>query len=197
MLPGTSLLTVTCGAVTFSNFQALDASGGTTVGLPINYLAGIGNSYYDPATGFVQLSLNPNFTSVAGVQDVHYFFDVTSTVPIRSVDMTVGGSVGGGSINENVCSGGIVNINMGSGICINGSTQLANLTVPFSGAGSANFVNPPGTSLTFGVFKDIGKTSGELTSFTQSFQTAVPEPATFAMLGGGLVLLAFFRRKRA
>ena len=43
-LPGTSLLTITYGAVTFSNFQAVDASGGSTVGLPISYLAGVGTA---------------------------------------------------------------------------------------------------------------------------------------------------------
>lgn len=196
-LPGSSLLTITCGAVTFSNFQAIDASGGTTMGLPVNYLPGLSNSYYDPATGFYQLSFNPNFTSSAGIQDIHFFFDVTSTVPIRSVDMSVGGSLGAGSINENVCNGGTVNMNLGSGVCTNGAAQLANLTVPFSSSGSVNFFAPPGTSVQFGVWKNVGKQSGELTSFTQSFTTVVPEPATYGMLGGALVLLAAIRRMRS
>ena len=202
--PGASLMTLTCSSgstnIIFSNFQAVDASGGTTTGLPINYIAGLGNTYIDTATGIVNLSLNPNFPN-AGFKDIHYTFDVVSNVPIVSVDMGVGGAgTGTVTIDETVCSAGTANMNLATGNCTNGSTMLASLS---QGANSTTpggqlYFTPPGaTSTTLGVFKDIGATNGEgLTAFTQSFHF-IPEPATFALMGAGLILFALSRRKRA
>ena len=67
----------------------------------------------------------------------------------------------------------------------------------------ANFVNPPTTSASFDpqasvyIQKDIqlNTQNAFISSFTNSHH--VPEPATFALLGGGLVAFALFRRRRA
>jgi hypothetical protein len=204
--PGTSMMTLTCSSggtnIIFSNFQAIDASGGTTTGLLINYIAGLGNTYIDTGSGIVNLSLNPNFPSV-GAKDIHYTFDVVSSVALTSVDMSVGGAgTGTVTIDEVVCSGGTANMNLATGGCINGSTMLANMSQAANSStpGGQQLFTPPGaTSMTLGVFKDIGATNGEgLTSFTQSFHfSTVPEPATFALMGAGLILFAVSRRKRA
>lgn len=203
--PGTSLMTLTCSSggtnIIFSNFQAVDASGGTTTGLPINYIAGLGNTYIDTALGIVNVSLNPNFPNV-GFKDIHYTFDVVSNVPLTSVDMSVAGAGRGTvTIDEIVCSGGTANMNLATGGCINGSSMLANMSqgANSSTPGGQQLFTPAGaSSTTLGVFKDIGATNGEgLTAFTQSFHFAVPEPATFALMGAGLILFAISRRKRA
>ncbi len=200
VIPAPSTATVTCGPVTFSMFQAQDASGGTTTGLNVNEVG----SSFDAATGQAVLGFNPGFVSNAA-QDIHLLFRITSTTPISAADLRLGGS--GAIINERLCTGPT---DLSSGVCL-GSTQLAVLTAASGGTQTVGFTSGVGGSATtattlFG-FKDIGKAAGtasaatELTSVGQSFQTTatagVPEPATFAMLGGGLLLFALARRKKA
>lgn len=198
VIPTPSTTTVTCGPVTFSMFQAQDASGGSTTGLNVSEAG----SSFDPATGQAVLGFNPGFVSNAA-QDIHLLFKVTSTTPLSAADLRVGGT--GAAITERLCTGAT---DLSSGLCL-GSTQLAVLTANSGGTQTIAFTSGVGGSATtttslFG-YKDIGKVAGtataptELTSVGQSFQTTagVPEPATFAMLGGGLLLFALARRKKA
>jgi PEP-CTERM motif len=173
-----------CGPVTFSNWQAVDASGGNTTGLP---LALVSPSYWDAALGVVGLSFNPNF-GLPAVQDIHLYFTLASSVPITAIDLGVGGT--SSSITERACTGGI---DPGSGNCL-GSTLAAGSNF----SGMPDIVLPLSTpSTTIEIFKDINKgMNGELTSFTQSFTSSVPEPASLSLIGLGLFGLGFFGRKR-
>ncbi len=188
LYPGTTSGTtsISCGTVTFSNFQVFDAAPSTSTGAPFVLLSGT----YDAGT--TSLSFNPNLNNANVFQDIHVLFTVSSTTPITGVGLMNGGSLNSG-INERLCSG---SVDPFSGVC-SGGTTLANLTAP--GNVTVNTaVSPAATSFT--VYKDVGHpTGGELTGFTQTFATsqAVPEPTTFAMLGGGLLLFALARRKKS
>ncbi len=188
LYPGTTSCTtsISCGTVTFSNFQVFDAAPSTSTGAPFVLLSGT----YDAGT--TSLSFNPNLNNANVFQDIHVLFTVSSTTPVTTVGLMNGGSVNSG-INERLCSG---SVDPFSGVC-SGGTTLANLTAPGNATVSTS-VSPAATFFT--VYKDIGHpTGGELTGFTQTFATsqAVPEPTTFAMLGGGLVLFALARRKKS
>jgi hypothetical protein len=187
LFPGTSSGgggPIVCGAVTFSNFQVFDAAPSTSTGSPFVLLSGT----YDGAT--TTLSFNPNLNNASVNQDIHVLFSVSSTSPIIGAGLMNGGSTNSG-INERFCSG---SVDPFSGVC-SGGTQLGALSAP-GGVSASSTVAPAATSFT--VYKDVGHpATGELTGFTQTFTTqGVPEPATFAMLGGGLVLFALARRKK-
>jgi len=196
--PPTGSPTITCGPLVFSNFQAVSADSGTSLGLQFDYVS---PATWDPSTGTVSLSFNPNFSvpMSPGVEDIHLFFDVTDTAgsSIIGVDGTIGGT--NAHYTEYACAGAGGYNPPTSGPC-GGNTPLASFTI-FSYPATNNqpvITIPANTSI--GVFKDIQAAGpGALTSFGQTFEvsTTIPEPATFAMLGGGLLLLAFARRKKA
>jgi hypothetical protein len=180
-------VTLDCGPVTFSDWQIVDASGGTTTGLPLSLVS---PSTWDPATGIVSLTFNPAFVQFNAFQDVHLYFTVTSSRQVSAIDLGVGGTTS--AITERACRDGIV---AGSGICVGGlDGQLAAIS---NGSGMMNVVGEfPEPVTKFYIYKDIGKgPGGELTSFTQSF-TTVPEPASMLMIGAGLLALAFTSRRR-
>lgn len=182
--------TITCGTTVFSNFAITDAGNAPSASLVyvVDTATILNGSYYDPATGFINLVFNPNLADNNVFQDVHVVFNVNDAV--QKV-YQVGGSAGVTGVQEIICSGNN-NVNPGSGACINGATQLAALAYPPS---TTVWLNPASGQIS--VWKDASHAAGShLTGFTQSF-TTTPEPATFAMLGGGLLALAFARRKRA
>jgi hypothetical protein len=191
MTPPTGSPVIDCGPLVFSNFQAVNA-GGAAVGLAFDYVS---PATWDAATGTVLVSFNPffNVPAAPGVEDIHLFFDVTANAGsmITGVDGSIGGS--NSSYNEIVCSGaGGYN---GSGGCT--TTQLATFTI---GSGEPpTAIMPVAASQSVGIYKDILTLGpGHLTGFGQTYEVTgtTPEPATFAMLGGGLVLLAFARRRK-
>ena len=180
-------LTINCNGVVFSNFtitNATNAAGASlayVVGTPIaNILMG---SYWDGGT--IVLAFNPNLNNNAVTQDVHITFNVSSASPISMV----GGSAGVQGVQEIICSG-LNNVST-SGACLSGSP-----------IGMISY--PPTASVKLGanngqlsVWKDGSHAPGfALSGFTQTFQV-VPEPATFALFGGGLLLFALARRKKA
>ena len=183
--PPTGSPTMICGPLAFSNFQAVSADNGLSMGLPF---IDVSPSTWDPTTGTVSLTLNPNFSVQSGIQDIHLYFDVTAT----SADITgVDGSIGGTNshFTESVCSGGYSS----SGGC---SSPLTMFTI-FSGHNQP--VTPITPSTSIGVFKDIQTLSpGALTSFGQTFEVnVIPEPGTLAMFGSAVIGFAVLvRRKR-
>ncbi|GAC1699948.1 MAG: hypothetical protein NVS9B4_00360 [Candidatus Acidiferrum sp.] len=188
----TSLTDVTCGPVLFTNFRSIDSSGGTTTGNPVSLVAGASN--FDSATGIATLSFNPNYQLLTTMQDTHLLFDVRSAQTINRAGLMVGGA-GVGGIDERLCAGSSANIDVGSGVCINGAQQLASLAAVLGGTSSVPLSTP---SSAFGVFKDIG-TKGLLTGVSETFHTDgnVPEPVTSGLVGLGLTAVILIRRRRS
>jgi hypothetical protein len=188
MLPPVGSPTMTCGPLQFSDFQAIAASPGTPTGLDI---VAVSPSTFDPATGTVSVSFNPNFTMMgSGIEDIHLYFNVTATSgkQIFGVDGNIGGT--NSHFTESICGGAY----SGAGGC---SSTLAMFTL-FSGQSQGVIPITPSTSI--GVFKDIQTIGpGALTSFGQTFETSViPEPGTLAMFGSAIIgLSAVVRRKRS
>jgi hypothetical protein len=195
---------VACGPFTFSNFSAtvVNPPGGTAS----ITLAPFPLSEYDNTANFAFLTFNSGMTAAPGAMaDLYFYFQVTG--PVNQVDLGVSNSPGA-FITETYCSTPIPT----SGVTANQCTA--------SGSGSVNGsisagANQSVTSAVFNsvstlyIFKDImlnnsdGRTSTELSSFTQSFHTSgngstsdVPEPMTLSMLGAGLVSLGLIRRQQ-
>lgn len=178
-----------CGGVVFGNFTITDAGNSPSAFLvyvvdTVNILNG---SRYDPATGGITLAFNPNLNNNLVAQDVHITFNVSSALPIISV----GGSAGITGIQEIVCSG-LNSVGM-SGNCLAGSTQLGAIAFPPTATAILGANNGQ-----VSIWKDAAHAAGTaLSGFTETYNVAVPEPATFALFGGGLLLFALARRKRA
>ncbi len=179
-----SSLTLTCGGLTFNNFDVIPATPATTEEVDL-VTAGVSG-------GDVFLEFNPNFNARTAAQDVHLYYEV-SGAPISAVDLHVGGS-GPVAVIERVCGSGPIPTL--TNLCPGGDT-LANFNAFTLGSATAQLSRS--TSPIF-IYKDVGAGTGAtLTSFSQSYTSsstpAVPEPATFLLIGPALIGLGFLRRR--
>jgi len=183
-----SSLTMTCGALTFSNFDLVSStpSPGNIGKIDIIGLT------YDSATGEVDMTLNPNL-GASQVDDL--LFQVSGGV--TQLDLAVGGN--DATITERACSTSIPTSGSGAFLCPSG-TMLGQVSDysndPAAPVFSSSF---PVTSPIY-IVKDIGTgAGGSLSSFTESFETNarghVPEPISLVLLGSGLLALGMFRRR--
>lgn len=167
----------TIGSLVFNNFRVVDASDPS-------------DSVVDAVSSFVigdvaYFGLNPNLGEPGESEDIQFFFTVTGLV--NGVDLSNAGSAGT-SIDEHVCNAAFNPSNICTG------TQLADLVAAGGQSKFADFA----TTGKIWIYKDIFKGAEDhMTSFTQSFHEAVPEPASLLLLGSGLIAVASrFRQKR-
>ena len=194
-LPSKAMAVPVCGDPN-ANVLDYNAQGGCTIdgllfsdffvdpipGSPNNVIA-MGSGVVN---GIVLFQLNPNLGLTTNIEDIHFFFKVSTLdggANIFGVDLFVGGS--GANIVEGVCSGQWV-----LGVC--SGSLLATLAAD-SGGSDVEFFAPRSS---IWIFKDIGVQGGAnaISSFTQSFH--VPDGgSTLALLGLGLMGLRAVRRR--
>jgi hypothetical protein len=165
---GPSGYTFSCGGLTFSNFEVVDA--GSTLPAIMNLVSAV----HDSALNTVVLNFNPNlFAWPQQVEDIHFYFQVSGG--IDGIDLAVGGS--NSVISERACSTAINR--SGGNNCTGGlPNQLAALT-NFSGNSDVTSMFAGGLYVSpVYIYKDIlvdgrrSLTGAELTSFSQSFHTS-------------------------
>jgi hypothetical protein len=127
------------------------------------------------------------------VSDVWFYFSVTGST--NSLGLAVGGS--GSSIFERACTTAIDRNSANN--CTGGiANQLVSLT---NTSGQSAVAGSFGPVVSLSIFKDINVRGGsgpaELTTFSQSFGSPVPEPATFGVVGMALLGLGYARRRKA
>jgi hypothetical protein len=180
-------LTITCGGLTFSNFNVIPAAGFSGSLTPSVSLVSV-----DQSNGSVNLGWNPNLSGANGAQDIHFYYQVSG--PATGVGLTVGGV--NATVIERVCSSAIPTSGPNANVCASGSNQ-ANF-VAFSAPPGPNMASAQVSGSSFFVYKDIGVLQGgALTSFTQSWATGgqVPEPASMLLIGTGFIALGMLRRR--
>jgi hypothetical protein len=184
---GVSATSFACGGLVFDNFQAVSASPNVPNHNPIDLVTATVDS------GVVYLNFNPNL-GLALNEDIWFYFRVTGGVSM--LDLGVAGDLNS-SVLERACSTPIAaNNNCSAG------NQIGNTTIVNAGGLNTVFSLPFAATSPIYIYKDISKpgpdangVQSHLTSFSQSFHTAVPEPMTLSLMGAGLLGLGLLRKR--
>jgi hypothetical protein len=178
----------TCGGLTFSNFSVTDPTGGAIGVVDIN------GASYNPSTGVVSLSLNPNLQAS---EDEQFYYTVTGGV--KDLLLAVGGD--DATVSEEACMTSIPTSGPGANLC---PKSLLGSVSDYSDDPAAPVFSSPFTITSpIYIYKDIETGSGtppgasQLSDLDQSFLTgAVPEPTTLILFGGGLLAIGLIKRYR-
>ncbi len=143
-----------------------------------------------PIPGF-QIVAATGGAIVAAGQDLTVRFEVKTAADILGIGLNTGGSPNA-STGETDFDSTVCGIGSGTGAAGAGTTAIN------FAAGYAACASP--TKKDIFITKDISGQSGSVTSVTQTIleaakTTPVPEPASFAILGFGLLGLSWFRRR--
>lgn len=185
--------TLAIGGLTFSNFSCAVFSSGSIVsptscgGVSVNSITFPGNGIEFDASNFLAGSASAN--------DIRINYTVTSTSPITMVGLDFNAIYAGqavSSVTESVYSGstlvGMTSVNVGSSDFGSPNVLASNISLK-------------GGYYVLNIQKDINLTAGTSSStqfsfVQQTFTSAVPEPGTTALMGGGLLGLALAIRRR-
>jgi hypothetical protein len=183
-LQGTDVSGITCtsGPLTFSNFSYLNAANDPNPLITLVGTSTSGSNY--------SITFSPNLSGTV-TQDLHFTFEVTSTLPIIQVSGMNGGV--NSSIQETVCDASVILL---TGGCSDGQGGVLGALVSNDQTDTTATLSTPSTAIF--IYKDILVNSGGHNSaFTQDFLvSSVPEPVSFSLMGIGLLGLGLLGRRR-